>query len=123
MPAARHLAVLSAGHAGATDGRPHFVDAARGRLPDLADKRAAADAVAAHAAFVGGDEAARDQRDLGVAFQAEARPVGGVGAAGAAGLAAALVAGEIRDIVQTLAVGPRPSGRLPRGARRALRTR
>ena len=76
MAATRHQAIVATGHAGAADVRSDLVDAAGGRLADLAGKRRATHAVAAHACFVGGHMFLRDPVELRVVLGREARPFG-----------------------------------------------
>jgi hypothetical protein len=88
-PPARHVAFDIAGHANAAHLGTNGVDRARGRHADAAGQRRTAVAVTAHARLSFVDEIRGNEREGGVIFGREARPVLRIGAAGPARLAGA----------------------------------
>src|SRR4051812_35690473 len=94
MPASRHGAFGIAGHAGSAHIRPDVIDAAGGGFTHLAVQGAAPIALATHSRFTLIDELRRDQIEVRVVLDGEARPVAGIRTARTASLARAGFAGR-----------------------------
>lgn len=90
----RHQALVVPRHAGATDDGAYVVDLAGDGTAELAFKRRAAAALAAHAAEIRSHIVRRNALELLLRLQRKARPVGRIRAARAAALAVEILMGH-----------------------------